>query len=232
MFHYYALINFVELYFILIYFCLIFYLNTKAKGRRQKKYEKIIEFENIQNITQSEMQEFRKINSENILIDKVKYKKVKNPNISVIVTNYNQDHCIYKCLRSIQNQSIKNLEIIVKFITIIDGDDSFIHKNILFNSLYISKIGNLDIVEFRCSVFQNGIYRGNLYDYESFNITNIIYQPELRTKFFYIKENDAMRGILCRNICVKLIRNRILKKALINIVKNTQMIILWNMKIQ
>lgn len=59
------------------------------------------------------MQEFRKINSENILIDKVKYKKVKNPNISVIVTNYNQDHCIYKCLRSIQNQSIKNLEIIV-----------------------------------------------------------------------------------------------------------------------
>ena len=58
-----------------------------------------------------------------------------------------------------------------------------------------------------------------LYDYESFNITNIIYQPELRTKFFYIKENDAMRGILCRNICVKLIRNRILKKALINIGK-------------
>ena len=215
----------------------------------------------MQNISQIEIQEFRKINSENILLDKTKYKKMDQPDISIIVTNYNQAHCIYKCIRSIQNQSLKNLEIIIiddcsldnsieiiesfqkednriillkhesnegkiktrsdgikiakgKYITIIDGDDSFIHNNILFNSLYISKIADLDIVEFRCSIFLNGRNIGHLYDYDSFNATNIIYQPELRTKFFFTKDVDTKRAIQCRNICFKLIRKKILKKSL------------------
>ena len=238
------------------------FLNILFKKKDKNiSYNKIIEFENMQNISQIEIQEFRKINSENLLLDKTKYKKVDQPDISIIVTNYNQAHCIYKCIRSIQNQSLKNLEIIIiddcsldnsieiiesfqkednriillkhesnegkiktrsdgikiakgKYITIIDGDDSFIHKNILFNSFYISKIADLDIVEFRCSIFLNGRNIGHLYDYDLFNATNIIYQPELRTKFFFTKDVDSMRAIQCRNICFKLIRKKILKKTL------------------
>ena len=122
---------------------------------------------------------------------------------------YNQGHCIHKCLRSIQNQSLKNLEIIIiddcsldnstdiveayqkeddriilvkhesnegkiktrtegikiakgKYITIIDGDDSFIHKNILNNSLYIANLADLDVVEFKGSYYRKGKFIGNV----------------------------------------------------------------------
>ena len=177
---------------------------------------------------------------------------------------YNQGHCIHKCLRSIQNQSIKNLEIIIiddcsldnstdvvetyqkeddriilvkhesnegkiktrtegikiakgKYITIIDGDDSFIHKNILNNSLYIANLADLDIVEFKGSYYRKGEFKGNVNNYDIINITNIVYQPELRTKFFYIKERDSIRAIQSRSICFKLIKNKIFQQAIINI---------------
>ncbi len=115
------------------------------------------------------------------------------------MTVYNQAHCLHACLRSIQNQSLKNIEIIIiddcsldnsseiireyqkedpriiliehdsnegtiktradgikkakgKYITFIDGDDAFIHKDILNNSLYIIERANLDIVEFQLGV--------------------------------------------------------------------------------
>ena len=179
---------------------------------------------------------------------------------------YNQGHCIHKCLRSIQNQSLKNIEIIIiddcsldnstkiieeyqkeddriillkhesnegkiktrtdgikiakgKYITIVDGDDAFIHRNILYNSLYIAKFANLDIVEFKGSYYKNGKFIKNINNYEIINISNIIYQPELRTKFFYIKENDSIRAIQSRCIWGKLIKNKIFQKALINIGK-------------
>ena len=48
-------------------------------------------------------------------------------------------------------------------------------------------------------------------------ISNIVYQPELRTKFFYTKEKDSIRGIQSRNIWGKFIKNKIFQKALINI---------------
>ena len=49
-------------------------------------------------------------------------------------------------------------------------------------------------------------------------ISNIIvYQPELRTKFFYIDERDKIRGILNRSIWGKLIKNKIFQEAIINI---------------
>ena len=107
------------------------------------------------------------------------------------MTIYNQAHCIYKGLRSVQNQSLKNIEIIIiddcsednstevikeyqkedpriililhdtnegeiksrtdgirkakgKYITIIDGDDALIHKDILKDSFFIAKKGKLD----------------------------------------------------------------------------------------
>ena len=177
---------------------------------------------------------------------------------------YNQGHCIHKCIRSIQNQSFKNIEIIIiddcsldnsteiiesyqkederiilvkhesnegkiktradgikiakgKYILIIDGDDALIHKNILLYTLYISNIADLDVVEFKASYYRNGEFKGNVNNYEYINISNIVYQPELRTKFFYTKENDSIRGIQSRNIWGKFIKNKIFQKALINI---------------
>ena len=229
--------------------------------------KKIIEFENKQKITQIEINEFRKINSDNILLDKTKYKRNNNPDISIIITLYNQGHCIHKCLRSVQNQSFKNIEIIIiddcsldnsteiiesyqkednriilvkhelnegkiktrtngikmakgKYILLIDGDDALIHKNILTNCFYISNLANLDVVEFKASLYKNGKFRGNVnnYKYIKNNITNrIVYQPNLRTQFFYIKERDKIRGILNRSIWGKLIKNKIFQETIINI---------------
>ena len=47
-----------------------------------------------------------------ILLDDKKYKKLENPKISIIIPVYNKDNFILKTLRSIQNQSFKDIEII------------------------------------------------------------------------------------------------------------------------
>jgi len=64
-------------------------------------------------ITAKEISDYRIMNSENILFDTIKYRKSESPDVSVILTASNQAHCIHKALRSIQNQSLKNIEIIV-----------------------------------------------------------------------------------------------------------------------
>ena len=47
-----------------------------------------------------------------VLYDKTKYKKTENPKISVIIPVYNKEMFILRILRSIQNQSFKDIEII------------------------------------------------------------------------------------------------------------------------
>ena len=47
-----------------------------------------------------------------IILDNKKYPKAENPNISIIIPVYNKDKFILRVLRSIQNQSLKNIEII------------------------------------------------------------------------------------------------------------------------
>ena len=47
-----------------------------------------------------------------VLFDKNKYKKPENPKISVIIPIYNKENFILRVLRSIQNQSFKDIEII------------------------------------------------------------------------------------------------------------------------
>ena len=42
-----------------------------------------------------------------------KFNKNRNPDVSVIITINNQANDIHKVLRSVQNQSIKNIEIII-----------------------------------------------------------------------------------------------------------------------
>ena len=73
-------------------------------------YNKLLETNNFgqkRNISYFDIKEFNRINSENILLDKKQYNKVSIPIISIILTNYNQFHCIHKSIRSIQNQSYK-----------------------------------------------------------------------------------------------------------------------------
>ena len=219
-------------------------------------------FENNINLNPNIFAEFRRINSENKLIEEnQKFKKSYYPDISIIMTMYNQAHCIHKGLRSIQNQSINNIEIIIiddcsednstevikeyqkedpriiliahdtnegemksrvdgirkakgKYITIVDGDDALIHKDILKNSLFIIQKGKLDIVEFGGIEYRNGNYFQKIYDYHKFNISNIIYQPELRTKFM-IEINDRKDYVLLnRAIWGKLIKNKLFQKIL------------------
>ena len=247
-----------------IYF-ILFHIYNSPYRNKQLISKKIADFENnLHNVTEEEIQEFRKINSEKILLDNSPITKSIYPDISVIVTLHNQAHCIHKCIRSIQNQSIKNLEIIFvddcstdnstevveefqkqdkriiilkhdsnegpiksrtdgvllakgKYITIVDGDDSFSHKNILYNSLTIAKIGKIDVVEFKSAYYRKNKFKEIVNSYQLINITGVIYQPELRTKFFIICDNDAIRAIQSRSIWAKLIKNEVFQKAIINI---------------
>ena len=203
--------------------------------------------------------EFRRINSEKILLDNTKYKRSENPDVSIIIITNNQAHCIHKAIRSVQNQSLKNIEIIIsvdcsfdnstetiqsfmkederillinndikvgtmknridgirmakgKFITVIDGDDALIQKDILNNALTIANSGNIDIVEFYGYMYHKAELKAKIHTH---NISGIIRQPELRTKFFHVVENyDGWRPIVCRTIWGKLIKNEVLKKSI------------------
>jgi glycosyltransferase involved in cell wall biosynthesis len=216
-------------------------------------FEKIKIFEDKISHNKSEIKDFRNINSENILIDKRKYNRTNYPEISIIMSVYNQADFLHKSLRSIQNQSLKNLEIIIvddyssdnslellenyqkeddriviikhdknkgkiktrtdgiklakgKYITILDGDDAFIYEDILYNSLYIAKIGNLDIVEFKLSEFRNENFT---LTYNDFSIKKILYQPELSQRFIKLNRKDSYFAIINRSICAKLIKRNI-----------------------
>ena len=61
----------------------------------------------------TEMKKFRELNYKNSLMDYNHFEKKENPDVSVIITAYNQAHCFYGALRSVQSQSLKNIEIII-----------------------------------------------------------------------------------------------------------------------
>jgi len=224
-------------------------------------FPEILAFEINLNLSIKVFNEFIKINSENKLIEEnIKFKLCRNPDISVIVTIHNEDHTLHKVIRSIQNQSLKNIEIIIiddcsednslekiklyqkedpriilishesnegtiksrsdgiriakgKYITSIDGDDAFAHKDILKNSLYIAEKADLDAVEFPGAIFYDGRLKKVIYNYGSLNISHIIYQPELRTKFI-VKLNKNISWIKNRVIWGKLIKNELFQKIL------------------
>ena len=213
-------------------------------------------------ITFEEIYSFRQINSEKKFIDpKPNFHKSKLPILTVIISTYNQAHCIHKCLRSIQNQSIKNIEILIiddcstdnttetiseyqkedsrinlishemnegkiktrsdgvklangTYIIIIDGDDAFAHKDILKHSLYIAQKGNLDITEFQSANFMHKKFISIVNPYPWTNLTNIIYQPELRTKFYVISKDEGIRAVQSRAIWAKIIKKTVFIEAL------------------
>ena len=217
-------------------------------------------------INESEIKKFLEINNNNMLLDDIKYNKSQNPEVSVIILNYNQANCIHKCLRSVQNQSLKNIEIIIiddcsldnsteiiefyqkddqritlvkhnsnygkiksrsdgvrmakgKYITFIDGDDAFIHKNILFNSLKLATSSDLDILDFKIAYYENKTFLNNINNYDEIKDINdkIIQQPELKTKFISLIDRNDVRGTPNRNICGKFIKNKLFKKVIKNI---------------
>ena len=222
--------------------------------------EKVENFVNsLPKFETNDILEFRQINSEKILYDNIKYKKSENPDVSIILTMKNQAHCIHKALRSIQNQSLKNIEIIVsidcsqdnstetivsymkedgrivllnheqkegtmknridgiriakgKYITVLDGDDALIHKDILKNALAIANLGNIDIVEFHGYKYSKSKLRGKVHTHK---INGIIRQPKLKYWSFLVKENNGFWSpLVCRTIWGKLIKNEIFQKAL------------------
>ena len=192
----------------------------------------------------SQTKKFREINTENINLDHFLLTNNDHPDVSVIILAYNQANCFHKALRSVQNQSLKNIEIIViddcsldnttevmekymkkdnrikyiknqsnkgkiasrsegvkiakgNYVLLIDGDDSLIHKNILYNSFTIAKIANLD----------------NLKHIKNYN-NRIIFQPELTFKFLDLDENDSEYGFTNRAIWGKLIKKDVFKKVI------------------
>ena len=234
--------------------------NNILQTKNRNITEEIEQFvRSLKKVDENEILEFRKNNSDNILYDKTKYKRSENPDISVILTMSNQAHCIHKALRSIQNQSLKNIEIIIsldcsldnstetilsymkederiilidhdanegtmknridgfrkakgKYITAVDGDDALIQKDILKNALYIANLGNIDIVEFYGNMYKDGKEKTHVHYHK---LNGIIKQPELRTKFFnVIENNDKWRPIVCRCIWGRIIKNEVLKKAI------------------
>ena len=74
--------------------------------------------------------EFSKLCEEGILLDKIKYKRNRNPKISVVIPYYiiSKNLTITMALRSIQNQSFKDFEIII----VDDGSLGEKIKDILF----------------------------------------------------------------------------------------------------
>ena len=243
------LLKFLKIYILLFPF-LIYNL---FENNESQIFQKMKIFENKILHDKDEIKDFRYINSENILINKRKYNRTNYPEISIIMSVFNQADCLHKSLRSIQNQSLKNLEIIIvddyssdnsleilqnyqkeddriiiikhdknkgkiktrtdgiklakgKYITILDGDDAFIYEDILYNSLYLAKLGDLDIVEFKLSEFKNESFT---LTYNNFDINKIVCQPELSSRFIKLNRKDPYFAIINRSICAKLIKRNI-----------------------
>ena len=81
----------------------------------QKLYENIEpeHFWDKKRINQYSYDDYYKLSCEEKLIYSEKFEYPKNPSISVIIPSFNKEKVIMKSLRSIQNQSLKNIEIII-----------------------------------------------------------------------------------------------------------------------
>ena len=102
-----------------------------------------------------------------------------------------------------------------KFLTMVDGDDALIHKDILKNSLFIIQKAKLDVVQFPGVLMSGGKSRQVVYYYPKQNVSNIIYQPELRTKFVEKIKHENNFLIVNRLIWGKLIKKELFQKILI-----------------
>ena len=103
--------------------------DPKYKSIRKFEGSRFISFlKNMFTNPISHMKKFRDINLKNILLDNLDYQKNEFPDISVIITVYNQANCFQSALRSVQNQSLKNLEIIIIDDCSLDNSKELIEK--------------------------------------------------------------------------------------------------------
>ena len=88
---------------------LVYYLIIKPdKSGRQKDPDLIVRYKE-----RFKIQEYIDNCMNGKLIDKNKYHKSENPKISIIIPLYSKDKFILRVLRSVQNQSFKDIEIII-----------------------------------------------------------------------------------------------------------------------
>ena len=108
-----SIIIFIFILFIII--CLFsFEIINSLLFNENEAFKEILSFEKNINLSEDIFYEFLEINDQNKLIEeKIKFEKSKKPFISVVMMVYNQAYCLHRCLRSIQNQSLKNIEIII-----------------------------------------------------------------------------------------------------------------------
>ena len=112
--------NIVVISLVLLFFD---FMDHFQKRSLDEKYLKIKEFEDSYEKTffdyfffddqLSQIKKYREINSKDLLISNSNFEKNEDPEISVIITVYNQANQFYAALRSVQNQSLKNIEIII-----------------------------------------------------------------------------------------------------------------------
>ena len=100
-----------------------------------------------------------------------------------------------------------------KYITIMDGDDALIHKDILKNSLYIAQKGNIDIIEFNHAMYYDGTFGGAAQIFYKLNLTKIIYQPQLRNIFINVN-NSYPDDFQNRAIWGKLVKKEVFQKMI------------------
>ena len=62
-------------------------------------------------------------------------------------------------------------------------------------------------MEFRLGEYIKEKFNSIIYDYNPINVEKIIYQPELRVKFF-CKKGECKYRLINRSICGKFIRNK------------------------
>ena len=97
-------------------FSIYFFIKSRKIHKISENiFNEMISYINAHNtISLEEIYSFRQFNSEKKLIESnPTFQKSENPILTVIISTYNQAHCIHKCIRSIQNQSIKNIEILI-----------------------------------------------------------------------------------------------------------------------
>ena len=130
-------LKFFNFLIITIFFSLINIIDVLGNKSFEPKYKIIKSYEDLHSKSFvnnfftnqiSDMKKFREINVNNILSDKTYIKKNEYPDISVIITVYNQANCFYSALRSVQNQSLKNLEIIIVDDCSLDNSTEIIEK--------------------------------------------------------------------------------------------------------
>ena len=96
----------------------LIYLNNKKEFLLNKENEIVIRNKNGTSLTYLTNDIIQKFNSfiksckEDLLIDNRKYPLLKNPKISIIIPIYNGGKYLYYSLRSVQNQKMKEIEII------------------------------------------------------------------------------------------------------------------------